>query len=499
MSDYDAIIIGAGNGGLTAALTVANAGRKVLLLEKHNIPGGCATSFIRGRFEFEVALHQLSGMGAPDKPGPLRSVLDTLGVTHKLELVEHPNLYRTIIPGAFDFTLKADREILVNDLQKQFPKEKDAIIKFIDLIYDFSTQMIGGLLMRDPKFSKENHPTYFKYALKSLREVVNEFFVDPYLKAAIEAYWGYTGAPPSKMPFSDFAIMFFAYIELKSYHLKGGSQSLSNALLDGFIRAGGDVRFNCDVKKIEVKNGKVTCVLTEDGESISTNHIVSNASTVRTYIDLMDPENIPQSALNQFKATNVGISATIVYLGLDCEPEEIGIHEAMSMISTEPDGDKVATSFKTLDAPKLCALSCYNECGAAFAPAGTSQLAIVTLQYADPWYTVPAHRYYDVKYRIANSLVDLCDRAFPGLRDHIEEAEVGTPLTCMRYLGHPGGSIYGMDNLAKDSRLFVSKKSPIQGLYFAGAWVTTGGFEPTLEAGWSAGKAVVTDLEKSRV
>ena len=57
MSDYDAIIIGAGNGGLTAALTVANAGRKVLLLEKHNVPGGCATSFIRGRFEFEVALH----------------------------------------------------------------------------------------------------------------------------------------------------------------------------------------------------------------------------------------------------------------------------------------------------------------------------------------------------------------------------------------------------------------------------------------------------------
>jgi len=50
MPVYDAVVIGAGNGGLTAALTLARSGRKVLLLERHNIPGGCATSFVRGRF-----------------------------------------------------------------------------------------------------------------------------------------------------------------------------------------------------------------------------------------------------------------------------------------------------------------------------------------------------------------------------------------------------------------------------------------------------------------
>ena len=72
MKDYDAIVIGAGNGGLTAALTLSRRGRKVLLLERHNIPGGCATSFCRGRFEFEVALHQLSGIGLESNPGPLR-------------------------------------------------------------------------------------------------------------------------------------------------------------------------------------------------------------------------------------------------------------------------------------------------------------------------------------------------------------------------------------------------------------------------------------------
>jgi len=59
MQGYDVVVIGSGNGGITASAAMAQKGLNVLLLERHNIPGGCATSFCRGRFEFEVALHQL--------------------------------------------------------------------------------------------------------------------------------------------------------------------------------------------------------------------------------------------------------------------------------------------------------------------------------------------------------------------------------------------------------------------------------------------------------
>ena len=55
---YDVIVVGAGNGGLAAAATTAKGGLKTLLLEKHNLPGGCASSFVRGRFEFEPSLHE---------------------------------------------------------------------------------------------------------------------------------------------------------------------------------------------------------------------------------------------------------------------------------------------------------------------------------------------------------------------------------------------------------------------------------------------------------
>jgi prolycopene isomerase len=99
MPDFNVVVIGAGNGGLTSALTLARNGVKVLLLEKHNIPGGCATSFIRGRFEFEVSLHQLSGVGSEQKPGPLRMLFGELGIVDKLELVEMKSLFRVVIPG----------------------------------------------------------------------------------------------------------------------------------------------------------------------------------------------------------------------------------------------------------------------------------------------------------------------------------------------------------------------------------------------------------------
>ena len=63
MKTYDVVVIGAGNGGLAAAANCAKAGLSVLLLERHNIPGGSASSFVRGRFEFEPSLHELAGIG----------------------------------------------------------------------------------------------------------------------------------------------------------------------------------------------------------------------------------------------------------------------------------------------------------------------------------------------------------------------------------------------------------------------------------------------------
>ncbi|MEV5380896.1 FAD-dependent oxidoreductase [Streptomyces nondiastaticus] len=88
MSDVDAVVIGAGNAGLTAAATLQRAGVRTLLIERHNVPGGCATSFRRGRYEFEVALHQLSGVGLEGQGFTLRALFDKLGVSDRIDVVQ---------------------------------------------------------------------------------------------------------------------------------------------------------------------------------------------------------------------------------------------------------------------------------------------------------------------------------------------------------------------------------------------------------------------------
>ena len=77
--EYDVVVVGAGNGGLTAASRLAQEGLRVVLLERHNLPGGCAASFVRGRFEFEASLHELCGVGTPEKPGAVRRLFTQLG------------------------------------------------------------------------------------------------------------------------------------------------------------------------------------------------------------------------------------------------------------------------------------------------------------------------------------------------------------------------------------------------------------------------------------
>lgn len=495
MTDYDVVVIGAGNGGLTAAATLAQKGLQVLLLEKHNIPGGCATSFCRGRFEFEVALHQLSGLGTPEKPGPLLNVLDELQVGQALNWLEMENLYRVILPGELYLTLPANREGCVAALKNRFPEEQEGIDGYFDLVYAFFYELMRAFYMKDPEITAEKYPLYFKYALKNTAEVLDEFLHDPLLKLALSVYWCYIGLPPSRLSFTDMAALLFSYLEFKPFHLQGGSQAISAALLDQILQHGGDVRFNCAAKGIQVTDERITGVFTQDDVLIKSRAVVSNVSSLDTYIELLDPAAVKPAKLKELGSSTVGPSAFTIYIGLDCEPNDIGITEATNFICTGTDMEYAFARCRQLDTSNdALLLTCYDLVDPGFSPPGCAQVVIVDLKYSEPWESVPPQQYYQTKLDLAEKIIARVDSLYPGFREHIEEIEVATPLTHMRYLGHPGGAIYGFDQYAKDSSLFVSHRSPIAGLYMAGAWAGSGGFQPTLNSGVQAARAVIRDL-----
>jgi len=500
MDRYDVVLIGAGNGGLTAAAKLAQEGANVLLLERHNIPGGAATSFCRGRFEFEVALHQLSGLGTPEKPGLLRLQLDKLGVMDDLEFVEISDLYHVATADGFRITLKTNRDATIAVLKDQFPHEKDAIQRYFDLMASFANDMIGAFIFRDPEASRAKYPNLYQHALRNAKEILDEYFSDPLLKAVLSVYWGYIGVPPTRLAFAYLAMVLFQYMEFKPYHIQGGSQALSNAIVNKFVSNGGSARFNCGARKIVVRDGQVNGVITDEGEEFAAQYIVSNVSPIATYTHLMEREQVPPEALVEMKSRNLSTSAFTLFIGFDCEPQQLGITESTNFLMHSTDiSDGLLERMNQPDiSDELMVLSCYDVSDPEFSPPGTCQANVVTLKYGEPWLRIPPRQYHDVKFRCAEAMLKRVYEIYPAAKNHIEEIEVGTPLTHMRYLGHPLGAIYGFEMLTKDSLFFQpGSHSPIQGLFFAGGWAGDNGFEPTLRSGISAAKSIIKRLVKA--
>ncbi len=501
MKQYDAVVIGAGNAGLTAAAALQRGGSRTLLLERHNIPGGCATSFVRGEYEFEVALHQLSGLGTESKPFIMRKLFNDLGVMDKVEFVQEGELYRIVVPGVLDETLPASWSGMRRHLQASYPNEKDSVEAFMKLCEKITMEAFMMLprarKTNDEALLKSTCPNYVKYGLVSCKDVLDEFFNDEKLKTVLAAYWCYIGLPPSQIPFSDMAFMLYAYAAFKPWHIKGGSQALSSALLESFIEAGGEVRFNCGADKILTRNDEVYGVRTETGEEVSCRAVISNANSIVTYNELLDEP--PLEVKNDFKSRRMGTSAFVIYMGLDCTPEELGVTSASNFICTTMNEEDVHDRMSTMEEPIAGMLTCYNFDDPSFAPEGKSLVSLVCLQYGEMWKEVPPEDYAQTKYDYAEKLIALVEKAFPNVAKYIEEVEVATPLTMMRYLNTPDGAIYGFKQTPQDSNLFRERIDAISGLYMAGCWSTMGGFQPTYMVGESTAKAVLKKLKAKEV
>ncbi len=480
--DYDVIVIGSGNAGLSSAATLQRGGKRTLLLERHNIPGGAATSFVRGRFEFEVSLHQLGGMGT----GPLRQIFDEMDVTRKLEFIEERDLYRTVVPGVLDVTLPADWEGVVDAIEEQFPGNRSKVRKFLELCREVGMwQLVARANLHKPQEQQEwlsGLPEVRRHGLRPVRDVLDEHFDDDRVKFVLSSYWSYNGQLPGTLPFIDIARLLTLYIEYKPFHLRGGSQAMSSAMLDSFLVAGGDARFNAGVARILTHGGRVTGVRLENGEEIFAPLVVSNASAITTYTTMLDPAVVPDSVLRDLRGRALGISGTIVYLGLDATPEELGFTSSTNMITTDLDEKTVRDSMFTMGPTPFVVASCYDVEPIGFSPPRGSHVALCSVQYGEVWDRVAPEDYTRAKFDYAQSQLDLLEVIAPGAREVIEEVEVATPQTLKRYLGHPGGAIYGFDQDVTDSWLFRSDdlKPNVPGLFLLSGWTTAGGYNSTI-------------------
>ena len=493
MENFDVIVIGAGNGGLASAATLCEKGKTVAIFEKHNIPGGCGSSFRRGRFEFEVALHQLSSMGTPEKPGPLRDQFKRYGMEDKIDWIQIKELFRVNFPDGTGISLPADRKKCENHLMSLFPAEKENILNYFKAVYAFCSESAdfaakSGASTAEPSAIKKaimkvgfpkKYPTLANYALKSTQEVLDEFFTDVKLQLSLSAYWCFMGMPPARFPWAILAKCTNFYVEDKPFYLKGTSMMMNQAILESVHEHGGKVFMNCGIEKIIVENKKAVGVIDEKGNEYRAKKIISNISPIATYGALLDKQDIPNAAKEYLKPYTVGISALTCFIGLDCTPAEIGFDTSFTLNYTSLDpNEDFKDAYKLLPDKDPLIATCYTVDDPSVSPPGTSIITAGTLKYSKEWEELTPEQYYEKKYEAGQRIVARLDAMYPGFKDHIEEIEVATPLTHMRYLNHPGGAIYGFEQDINSSIFFFPSESQLPNLEFVSGWVNACGFGP---------------------
>jgi prolycopene isomerase len=497
---FDAVVIGAGLGGLSAATMLARNGLSVLLLERHNIPGGYATSFVRGRYEFEVALHELSGIGSAERPASLYRYLDYLGVAGKVAFIRLPNLYRSVFPD-LDVILPAGQAAFEGTLCETFPQDADGIRRFLRRVFSLRGDFIKIAKQRgagSPITMPFRLRHFFRYLPTTWGHVLNRDVKDPRARAVLSQYWGYYGLPPSRVSFLYFAMGLAGYVKHGPAFPRGRSQALSNAFLTTFEGLGGQTRMNCGVQRITVANGRVTGVVTDEGEAVSADWVISNADPITTCRDLIGDDRVPTSFFSRLQSSEVAPSTVNVYMGVARPHTELGLDEHEIFVNADYDFDRHYEKMHHILAPEAIAITCYNAVYPEISPPGTCIVVLTALMYGEPWYEVPPDAYVETKNRVADGMIALAERIAPDLREYTEVMEVSTPLTNMRYAGTMGGSIYGFSQRPRDNVVWrMGHRGPLERLYFVGAWTQPGGgFETAINSGQMAAGKVLSKSKR---
>lgn len=504
VGNFPVIVIGAGLGGLGAACQLVARGEQVLLLEKHNVPGGFATSFVRGRFEFEGALHELSDIGTEGNRGALYRFFERLGIVPEaLEFKNVPEFYRSVYLDGYDVTLPLGMEEYTNKLIELFPHERKGIEEFMEVC----KAVLAGIEYIASKGGKYNqgevlkeHPWLPRVAGITLSDLYEKFFTDRKLIAVLSQLWGYVGLPPDKMNAYVFVAMLIFYLKWGAAFPLGRSHSLTSALVNAFEKFGGVIRYNALVDRILIKNGRTCGVELQNGDIYLCNAVVSNVNPICTAMKMLPEEVVPDDYKKKIYTPEIGPSGFSVYIGLNASHKDLGFTVHETFINSTYDMNYAFETFRKLKPPEYMVAACYNHIYEEISPPGTTQLVLTTLQMGKLWQNIAPDQYYRKKDEIADSMISLVERTIcPDIRDHIEVAVAATPLTYYRYSKNIEGAIYGTTQSVENGPLLrLKSRGAIPGLYQVGAWTNFGGgFSTSIVGGRiAAGMYLKDKIEK---
>jgi phytoene dehydrogenase-like protein len=458
--EYDAVVIGAGIGGLICAALLARERLRVLLVEQHYMVGGYCSTFRRGPFTFDAATHFYPLLGNPMTI--TGSLLERLGCRTKwvkMDPVDHFHF-----PDGSRFSVSADYGEYTEQLRATFPHEAAALDRFFTVVRD---GYLYGLLWY---FRGRAHERLERLRDLTLRDVLRREFRDRKLQLLLSADCAHWGSPPSRTSFVFDSMLRLSYF-LGNYYPEGGSQVFADDLARIVEEHGGDILLRSSVERIVVERGTAVGVdiATGIGErrhtvNVRARHIVSNGDLVRTFERLLGPEVVGQDAIDRARSLRATSPCFLTHIGLrDVPIDAIRQGSGYHWRSWEPD-DVVRDAFKvfipTMYEPRM-------------APAG-GQIVILQRIMELKYDEVPDWAQH--KTSIECDLVARLEAAIPGISSHIVYRQSASALTSWRFTWNHHGAMLGWemspDQLGPGR---PSTEGPVANLYMTGHWTRPGG------------------------
>ncbi len=509
----DAVVIGAGMGGLAAAVVLAGEGLSVTVLEAGSRAGGYATGFQSGPYRFDTALHALNGL-APG--GGTDRLYQVLGISDRLLLHRLDPLYTTRGPDG-DLVAHADLLWWERELIDRFPSERAGIRSYLDealAAYRDSRRMEQDAAAGDQLTAAEvmaRFPALVRVTGETWEQMLSRHVTDPRARASLAGLWGYVGLPPSRLAALVGAVGLTSYYEHGAWYPEGGAQALTSALVDVLRARGADIRFGQRVSRLDSDGERVTTVETAAGQRFEAEIVVSNASAPSTVVELLGADRLPTDYVARVQAPTPSYTTFAVYLGLgrDVFAEQRLPHELFLAPSYDIDAMHDAALRGEWERAGL-SVADYTRVDPGCAPPGHAVVVLTTTagwDYADTWGTGgdltdygSNPRYVRIKEEVAGALIACADRAIPGLAAAIDVREASSPLTNFRYTGNSRGAIEGYENTPENSGVgWLPNETPLRNLFLAGAWTGTGGMNGSMASGVAAARSALRHAMPARL
>ncbi len=497
---YDAIIIGAGPGGLSAGLSLASHGWKVLIAEKNGQPGGNCTAKNYSGYTFDLAVHQLSGISGKGFSG---AILADYGIDKMIDF-RRVSPFMVICMPDKSYTICSEKDAFRAELIKNFPDDaadinlctskfdslrKDALIAE-RLLYGNSPvmkRMIAGEITLK-KLLTFPFTALFGIIFKmnsTADEMLRQWVKNPKLRSVIHSSWSYLGLPPKKLS----GLMMSMFLPMQysegSYYPKGGSQKIADAMSSTFRERGGEILLNSPVERVLVKGKRAHGVELSDGRKFYADTIITNAAIPHTYTRLLEPGAVSAGFMRRLEKMTLSLAPFKVYLGLDYNVAEHGMKHHEYMIFPGYDHEASYRSMLRGEAEGL-SVNSPSTISPELAPPGHSTLIISTIM---PW--KPEQDWRLKKDEIVEKMIALVEKKMlPGLSKHIKVKKVLTPEDLQNLTNSSEGAMCGWDNTPSQTLTRrLSMRSPLRGLYHVGQWTSPGtGVTSAIISGWLLGK-----------